>query len=109
MKKAFEIEDINNRNNFVMLLDDKKVLSYDTSRGAGNTLELTYTEEDGNLVPTFCTDFVLGGLQINPLGCKSAEEYFNKLKDKAMTEYADHGVAFLWWVNPETFEPLNKK
>lgn len=89
-RKAFEVEDINTRENFTFVYNpyDKSVKLYDTSRGKGKVLLTNHKK-----------DF--------PFECKTAEEYFNYLYRKSigLIEH-DYEIYFLGWVDPDTIQPL---
>jgi hypothetical protein len=106
-KMAFEVENIWRRENYSLLYDpEEKVVSlYDTSRGSGNLLLMSYKEINGNLHGIYYRHGHYSDLQINPLEQKTAYGYFRKLYEKSVNEFNPTAM-FIGWVHSETFEPL---
>lgn len=109
-RQAFEVENVQTRENFTQVYEPelKEIQFFNTSRGVGKKLELVYREKDGDLIPTFCKDFVLGEMAPNPLGCKTAYTYFTALYEKSLNIVKSHPIVFLGWVDPDTIEPLDE-
>lgn len=110
MRKAFEVENTDSKEKFTMILEPelKEVHTFDTSEDVGKKLQMVYKEVDGNLEPTFCEDFVLGLLKANPSGCKTAEEYYNRLYNKALSTDHNTNIKLLGNVDPDTIQPLDE-
>lgn len=107
VRQAFEVEDIGTRENYTLVYEpiSKRVEFYNTSRGIGRRLDLVYQEQDGCLVPKTEDKGYL--INLNPLGCREAYEYFRKLYSHSAgltATYSD--ICFLGWVDPDTIEPL---
>lgn len=99
MRKAFEVEDINTRQNFTFRLDVEKntvqMLDSSLPHRSSKSGELLYEFPTDKSPPHF------------PFGCKDAQEYFDFIYGKAVNGDPDHpGVYFLGWVDPETLQPL---
>jgi hypothetical protein len=57
----------------------------------------------GILQPVYPPHMVIH-MEINPLGCSDAYDYFRTLYQKAL---GDRVTCFLGWVDPDTIEPLD--
>jgi hypothetical protein len=88
---AFEVEDLASRKNYAFVLDREKrvVRMHNTSRGSGNNQMTTINETS---LPFDLTDVV---------------EYYSYLYRKAL--HVDGGVAFLGYVDPVNFFPLEEE
>lgn len=86
---AFEVEDQQLRTNFVFVLKSKskQVLLFDTSRGSGNKLLMTFEEPD------------------LPEGYKTANDYYTYLFRKAMRM---EDIAFIGYVDDKTLKPFEE-
>jgi hypothetical protein len=99
IRQAFE--DISDRTNHSVVYEPetKQVEFYNTSRGVGRQLVLTYQERNGYLVPMMNDQ----DYKVNPMDCWTAYGYFQKLLE---TSLKNPVICFLGWVDPDSIEPL---
>ncbi len=130
-KRAFEVEDIGTRENFVLVQHDTAVLLYNTSRIRHHDtpthmylrdLIQDYREVGASLVPYnvpddyFTADKYTGDERstrflTNPHECTKASEYYDNLYHSAISPSSLFGtsIMFLAHVDPITFEALEEE
>jgi hypothetical protein len=103
VRQAFEVEDIYRRTNFTFVYEPttKQVDLFETSRGVGKRLDMSYREQGGFLMPIGGPS----GAVTNPLGCTNAYKYFVTLYGKSINTFTG-GIVFLGWVDPDTIQPI---
>jgi hypothetical protein len=112
IRQAFEIEDISSRKNFTFEYDPilKMVIMHNTSRGVGKRFDFAYKEVNRRvygdcLSPIDDEGQYKSGFTVNPLNCKTAWEYFQKLRIKP----TDGRHFILGFVDPDTIQPLDEE
>jgi hypothetical protein len=92
-KTAFEVEDINRRENYVFkYIEEENVVEMWETTNWDNRLLMSFPEGDRF-----------------PFSCKNSKEYFDKMFEKAIKIDMHNQIVFIGWVNPETFQPIEPK
>jgi hypothetical protein len=91
---AFEVEDLVSHDNFAFVKAGNVVLLFNTSRDK--------RDDYGKYRCMQCF-----GPNTFPFGAKTAEEYYNVMYRKALN--ATDNICFMGYVDPDTFDPIDKE